>query len=72
MWIRHVYVPGIHNEEEDLLNLGRFIGTLNGVEKFEIFDPIRWGSTNGRRSVKYIHWMEFLHQVKKKWSGRIA
>ena len=36
MWIRHVYVPGIHNEEEDLLNLGRFIGTLNGVEKFEI------------------------------------
>lgn len=36
MWIRHVYVPGIHEEEEDLLNLGRFIGTLNGVEKFEI------------------------------------
>ncbi|KKO52111.1 pyruvate formate-lyase-activating protein [Paenibacillus sp. DMB20] len=36
MWIRHVYVPGIHEEEEDLLNLGRFIGTLSGVEKFEI------------------------------------
>lgn len=36
MWIRHVYVPGIHNKEEDLINLGRFIGTLNGVEKFEI------------------------------------
>lgn len=36
MWIRHVYVPGIHNKEEDLQNLGRFIGTLNGVEKFEI------------------------------------
>lgn len=36
MWIRHVYVPGIHNGEEDLRNLGRFIGTLNGVEKFEI------------------------------------
>lgn len=36
MWIRHVYVPGIHDDEEDLRNLGRFIGTLNGVEKFEI------------------------------------
>jgi len=36
MWIRHVYVPGIHDQEEDLLGLGRFIGTLRGVEKFEI------------------------------------
>ena len=36
MWIRHVYVPGIHNDEEDLLNLGRFICTLTVVEKFEI------------------------------------
>lgn len=36
MWIRHVFVPGIHDQEEDLLELGRFIGTLNGVEKFEI------------------------------------
>ncbi|WP_422660675.1 pyruvate formate-lyase-activating protein [Paenibacillus sp. EC2-1] len=36
MWIRHVFVPGIHDQEEDLLELGRFIATLNGVEKFEI------------------------------------
>lgn len=36
MWIRHVYVPGIHDQEEDLINLGRFIGTLKGVKKFEI------------------------------------
>lgn len=36
MWVRHVYVPGIHEAEEDLLELGRFIGTLDGVEKFEI------------------------------------
>ncbi|OPA81300.1 pyruvate formate-lyase 1-activating enzyme [Paenibacillus selenitireducens] len=35
-WIRHVYVPGIHDDENDLLNLGRFIGTLKTVEKFEI------------------------------------
>lgn len=36
VWIRHVYVPGIHDDENDLLNLGRFIGTLKNVEKFEI------------------------------------
>lgn len=36
MWIRHVYVPGIHDQEEDLVGLGRFIGTLQGVDKFEI------------------------------------
>ncbi|GIO30701.1 MULTISPECIES: pyruvate formate-lyase-activating protein [Paenibacillus] len=36
MWIRHVYVPGIHDREEHLVDLGRFIGTLRGVEKFEI------------------------------------
>jgi pyruvate formate lyase activating enzyme len=36
MWIRHVYVPGIHDQEKDLVDLGQFIGTLNGVEKFEI------------------------------------
>lgn len=36
MWIRHVFVPGIHDDENNLRDLGRFIGTLNGVEKFEI------------------------------------
>ncbi|ANS74962.1 pyruvate formate lyase-activating protein [Paenibacillus yonginensis] len=36
MWIRHVLVPGINTDEEDLLELGRFIGGLNAVEKFEI------------------------------------
>lgn len=36
MWIRHVFVPGIHDDEEDLVNLGKFIGTLQNVEKFEI------------------------------------
>jgi len=36
MWVRHVFVPGIHDREEHLRNLGKFIGTLQGVEKFEI------------------------------------
>ncbi|MDF2924937.1 MAG: hypothetical protein K0R57_3851 [Paenibacillaceae bacterium] len=36
MWVRHVLVPGITDDEEDLLGLGRFIGTLQTVEKVEI------------------------------------
>lgn len=36
MWIRHVFVPGIHEDENNLRDLGKFIGTLNGIEKFEI------------------------------------
>jgi pyruvate formate lyase activating enzyme len=36
MWIRHVLVPGINDDEKDLFNLGKFIGSLQGVEKFEI------------------------------------
>lgn len=36
MWIRHVLVPGINTDEDDLLRLGRFIGELDAVEKFEI------------------------------------
>jgi len=36
MWIRHVFVPTKCDDEEDLLNLGRFIGSLKGVEKFEL------------------------------------
>lgn len=36
MWIRHVFVPTKNDDEQDLLDLGRFIGTLNGVEKIDI------------------------------------
>jgi pyruvate formate lyase activating enzyme len=36
VWIRHVFIPGVNDDEEDLLNLGRFIGTLDNVEKLEL------------------------------------
>jgi pyruvate formate lyase activating enzyme len=35
MWIRQVLVPGITDDEEDLLKLKDFISTLKTVEKFE-------------------------------------
>lgn len=36
IWVRHVLVPTISDSEEDLMNLGRFISTLNNVKKVEV------------------------------------
>lgn len=36
VWIRHVLVPGLTDDAEDFINLGRFINSLDNVEKFEI------------------------------------
>ncbi|WP_342388204.1 pyruvate formate-lyase-activating protein [Salinicoccus bachuensis] len=36
IWVRHVLVPGLTDDAEDLIKLGRFINSLNNVEKFEI------------------------------------
>lgn len=36
VWIRHVLVPGISNDEADLSKLGEFIGTLTNVKRVEV------------------------------------
>lgn len=36
MWIRHVLVPGITDDEKDLLALRDFVGSLQTVERLEI------------------------------------
>ncbi len=36
VWIRHVVVPGITNQREELEALGRYLSTLTNVEKLEI------------------------------------
>ena len=36
VWIRHVLVPDLTTDEEDLLNLRKFINSLNNVKKVEI------------------------------------
>lgn len=43
MWIRHVLIPGVTDSYEDLHALGRFVGTLNGVEKLELLPYHRMG-----------------------------
>lgn len=36
MWIRQVIIPGITDDEKDLLKLKKFLGTLKTVEKVEL------------------------------------
>src|SRR3954462_8772837 len=36
IWVRHVLVPTVTDEPEDLQKLGEFIGTLENVQKIEI------------------------------------
>ncbi len=36
VWIRHVVVPGITFQREELEALGRFLATLSNVEKLEV------------------------------------
>lgn len=36
IWVRHVLVPTVTDDPEDLRKLGEFIGTLENVEKIEI------------------------------------
>lgn len=36
VWIRQVIIPGITDDEKDLLTLKKFISTLNNVEKIEL------------------------------------
>ncbi|HSQ90527.1 pyruvate formate-lyase-activating protein [Romboutsia sp.] len=36
VWIRHVLVPGVTDDIENLEKLGKFVSTLNNVERFEL------------------------------------
>lgn len=36
VWIRHVVIPGITDKKEDLLELGRYIGTLSNVKALDV------------------------------------
>lgn len=36
MWIRHVVVPGLTNTKDDLINLGKYVKTLDTVLKLQL------------------------------------
>jgi len=43
MWIRRVLIPGWTDGADELLELGRFVGGLDGVEKIEVLPYHRMG-----------------------------
>ncbi|PYZ95088.1 pyruvate formate-lyase 1-activating enzyme [Salipaludibacillus keqinensis] len=43
VWIRHVLVPGVSDNEEDLANLSSFISTLSNVNKVEVLPYHKMG-----------------------------
>ena len=47
MWIRQVLVPGITDDEQDLLKLKDFIKSLKTVDRVEIL-PTIWENINGK------------------------
>ncbi|WP_276358005.1 pyruvate formate-lyase-activating protein [Cohnella caldifontis] len=49
MWIRRVLVPGVTDAAEDLMDLGLFLGELEGVEKVEILPYHRMGEYKWRQ-----------------------
>ena len=36
LWIRHVVVPGISDDKDDLRKLGRFIGSLKNLKALDV------------------------------------
>jgi pyruvate formate lyase activating enzyme len=71
IWVRHVLVPTITDDEEDLERLREFIGTLENVEKIDILPyhklgvykwealgleyPLQHIETPSEDHVKYVH-----------------
>ncbi|OIJ20321.1 pyruvate formate-lyase 1-activating enzyme [Anaerobacillus alkalidiazotrophicus] len=43
VWIRHVLVPGLSNDDKDLSELGDFLGTLSNIEKVDILPYHKMG-----------------------------
>jgi len=43
VWIRHVLVPGVSDDEKDLVNLSAFISTLSNVKKIEVLPYHKMG-----------------------------
>ena len=68
MWIRHVLVPGETDHDEDLIQLGEFVKTLNNVLKFEILPYHTMGEFKWRE----LGWKYPLDGVKPPTKDRVA
>jgi len=67
MWVRHVLVPGETDFDEDLVELGKFVETLNGVKRFEILPYHTLGETKWQQ----LGWDYPLAGVKPPTTARV-
>lgn len=65
VWIRHVLVPGITDNREDLVNLRKFIETLDNVEKIEIL-PYHTMGVNKYKNLNIKYPLEGLEAPSKE------
>ena len=65
VWIRHVLVPGISDDKEDLIKLGEFINSLDNVEKFEIL-PYHQLGVHKWKNLGIPYQLEMLNRLTMK------
>ena len=70
MWIRHVLVPGLTDQEDDLKAMRGMLDELKTVKKVEIL-PYHSLGLFKRQNLGILYTLEaYRLRQKKKWSGR--
>lgn len=70
MWIRHVVVPGITEDEEHIRNLGTTIKKLHGVEKVELL-PYHTMGVNKYDTMNIKYKLEGVESMDKERLGEL-
>jgi pyruvate formate lyase activating enzyme len=65
LWIRHVVVPGISDDPDDLRNLGRFIGSLNNLKALDVL-PYHTMGVNKYKELGMEYPLEGLEALPKE------
>lgn len=73
MWIRHVFVPGLTDKEDDLIKLREFVKTLKTVKRFEVlpyhtFGIFKWEKLGIDYSLKDV---ETPTKEQVEWANKI-
>ena len=65
LWIRHVVVPGITDNPNDLMDLGRFIGTLSNLKALDVL-PYHTMGVNKYKDLGMEYPLEGLEALPKE------
>lgn len=65
LWIRHVVVPGITDNSNDLMDLGRFIGTLSNLKALDVL-PYHTMGVNKYKELGLTYPLEGVEALSKE------